>query len=288
MTEDAKLRTAAGLSSVWDGDAIKRVRALDGFAVLPGRRVAMHLMVQPNVGSILFGDRLLADQGLMSRVLVTAPEAASGTRLWREPSPDIEPVMNRYGARLLEILEKPLPFADVRGELKPRTLRLSPQARSDWIGLYNYIERLIAPGGELEPIRGLANKLPEHATRLAAVLALVNDIDAAEVSAADIEAGILLAQHYAAEAMRLFGAGQIDGDLHEAQRLLNWLQNIWPEPTVSLPDIYQRGPNSVRDAKRARHLAYILVDHGYLAPLVTDEIGGPARRRQEVWQIIGK
>src|SRR5215470_20343234 len=69
MADDAKLRTAAGLSALWDGAPIKRVRALDGFTVLPGRRVAMHLMTQPDVAAIWFGDRLLVEQGLMSRVL---------------------------------------------------------------------------------------------------------------------------------------------------------------------------------------------------------------------------
>jgi Protein of unknown function (DUF3987) len=73
MTDDAKLRTAGGLSALWDGEPIKRVRANDGVMVLPGRRVAMHLMVQPDVAAIWFSDRLLAEQGLMSRVLVTAP-----------------------------------------------------------------------------------------------------------------------------------------------------------------------------------------------------------------------
>ena len=58
MADDAKLRTASGLSALWDGEPIKRIRAMDGCTVLPGRRVAMHLMVQPDVAVIWFGDRL--------------------------------------------------------------------------------------------------------------------------------------------------------------------------------------------------------------------------------------
>ena len=88
MSDDAKLRTAAGMSALWDGEPIKRVRATDGTVVLPGRRVAMHLMAQPDVAAIWLSDPLLIDQGLMSRVLVTAPEPASGRRLWHEPSPE--------------------------------------------------------------------------------------------------------------------------------------------------------------------------------------------------------
>jgi Protein of unknown function (DUF3987) len=64
MQKEAKLRTAAALSGLWDGDAIRRVRALDGATLLPGRRLSLHLMVQPDVANLLLCDRLLADQGL--------------------------------------------------------------------------------------------------------------------------------------------------------------------------------------------------------------------------------
>jgi hypothetical protein len=82
----------------------------------------------------------------------------------------------------------------------------------------------------------LANKLPEHAARLAAVLALVGDVEAAEVGSGEMEAGIALAQHYAAEGLRLFGASRVSADLREAQQLLVWLRTKWPEPLISLPD----------------------------------------------------
>ncbi len=61
MSDDAKLRTAAGLSAAWDGEPFKRVRA-DGAIVLPGRRLAMHLMAQPDVASTMLNDRMLADR----------------------------------------------------------------------------------------------------------------------------------------------------------------------------------------------------------------------------------
>jgi Protein of unknown function (DUF3987) len=83
MSDDNKLRTAAGLSELWDGEPIKRVRAGDGTLVLPGRRVAMHLMAQPDVAAIMLSDRMLLSQGFLSRCLVTAPESISGTRIWR-------------------------------------------------------------------------------------------------------------------------------------------------------------------------------------------------------------
>jgi hypothetical protein len=81
LSEDTRLRTAAGLSSLWDGSPIKRVRAArDGSYVLPGRRLAMHLMLQPNVAAGLLSDPVLKDQGLLSRILVSHPQSTAGTR----------------------------------------------------------------------------------------------------------------------------------------------------------------------------------------------------------------
>ena len=124
MSEEARLRTAAGLSAVWDGETIRRVRAGD-VMILPGRRVSMHLMAQPAVADIWLRDRLLTDQGLLSRLLLSAPDSAMGTRRWREGSAEADQAMERYGARLLTILEAPLPLvADKPNELHPRRLTL--------------------------------------------------------------------------------------------------------------------------------------------------------------------
>jgi hypothetical protein len=244
----------------------------------------MHLMAQPDVAAIWMGDRLLGDQGLLSRVLMTAPEPASGSRMWKEP-PEADTAMKRYGARLLDILERPLPLAKgTRNELTPRALPLSPKARQLWIGFHDHIESRLGAGDELEPVRGLANKLPEHAARIAAVLTLTADIEADDVAGVEMEGGILLAQHYAAEAMRLFGASSVSANLREAQQVLAWLQTSWREQAVSLPDIYQRGPNSIRDKSRAHRAVTILSDHGWLVPAPASKVGDTVRR--QVWHVV--
>jgi hypothetical protein len=101
----------------------------------------------------------------------------------------------------------------------------------------------MAPGGDYESIRGLANKLAEHAARIAGVLVLVDDIAAKEIGPSQLEAGFELVRYYAAEALRLHAAGMDDPDLLLAQRLLGWLQT-WQGP-VSLPDIYRNGPRAI-------------------------------------------
>jgi Protein of unknown function (DUF3987) len=103
--QDAKLRTAAGLSKLWDGGTSDRVRAHDGVIILPGRRVGMHLLAQPDIVATWTGDPLLIEQGLMSRTLLSMPEPASGRRLWHEPSAASFQILEGYSSRLLELLE---------------------------------------------------------------------------------------------------------------------------------------------------------------------------------------
>jgi Protein of unknown function (DUF3987) len=63
-----------------------------------------------------------------------------------------------------------------------------------WIRFADHVEAMLGRDGELRPISGLANKLPEHAARLAGVLTLVRDIYAGEITAEEMAAGIVLAQ----------------------------------------------------------------------------------------------
>jgi hypothetical protein len=286
MSEDNKLASAAAFSSCWDGEPIKRVRAKDGVTILPGRRLAMHLMVQPDVAGLLLSDRVLADQGLLSRLLVTAPDSCAGSRFHKEPGPEWRAKLLGYEQQMYTILQRPLPLADGKlNELTPSVLRLSDDARTMLINFADHVEGQLGPNGELKPISGLANKLPEHAARLAGVMTMFANPDAKEISPQAIENGIKLAQHYADEALRLFEAANIDATLRQATRLLDWLHNSWKEPNVSLPDIYQRGPSFIGSRKSALELVAVLEKHGWLRKLPGGAVVAGEHRR-DVWRIV--
>lgn len=285
MSAENKLANAAGLSTIWDGETIKRVRAGDGVTLLPGRRVSTHLMLQPGVASIMLADVELADQGLLSRCLVTAPEPRSGTRFMREPKPESRQNLMAYENRLHDILRHlPSLAPGTNNVLTPRILRLSLAASGLWKSFADEIEGQIGPGGALEPVIGLANKAPEHAARLSAVLTLVHDLSASEVSEDDMTRGIALAQHYLSESLRLCQGAKIDRELRLAAKLLDWLR-AWGEAHISLPDIYQFGPNAIRDRKTALLLAKVLETHGYLLkqPGIVIIKG---ERRRGAWRIV--
>jgi Protein of unknown function (DUF3987)/Primase C terminal 2 (PriCT-2)/Bifunctional DNA primase/polymerase, N-terminal len=285
MADEAIKRTATGLSNLWGGDPIDRVRSQDGASVLVGRRVSMHLMCQPDLANELLSNALLIDQGLMSRVLVSAPASTIGYRPWREAAEESNAAIQRYGDTLLNILKRPMPLASGKSnELSPPVIRLAPLARKMWTSFSDCTDEQAKSDGALHAIRGLAGKLPEHAARIAAVLALVADIEAREISADYLAAGITVAQYYATEALRMFEGSRINADLLLAQKLLNWLKGK-NEPLISLPDIYQRGPNAIGDKATAARLVAILVDHGWLIPVEGGaEVGGHYRR--DVFRII--
>jgi len=94
-----------------------------------------------------------------------------------------------------------------------------------------------------------------------------------------------LAEHYAAEALRLFGASRVNAELRLAQKLLDWLLRQWPESAISLPDIYQRSLNAIGDQATARKLVAILEDHGWLVRMPEGALI-EGQRRREAWRIV--
>jgi hypothetical protein len=119
-----------------------------------------------------------------------------------------------------------------------------------------------------------------HADRLSGraypVLSLVDDFGAGEIGDVTLKSGIALADHYASEALRLFGASQVADELKLAEKLRRWLVHRWREPDVSLPDMYQFSIAAIRTKTAAKRAVDILEDHGWLetlhAPRATGEL----------------
>jgi Protein of unknown function (DUF3987) len=118
---------------------MRRLRAGDGLVLLPGRRLALHIMIQPEAASSFMADPMLRDQGLLSRVLVAHPESIAGTRLYKETDPEDEIAIKAYGARILAVLERPWSLA-ARNELDPPSLTMDADAEADWKGFYKHVE----------------------------------------------------------------------------------------------------------------------------------------------------
>ena len=284
MNQDNRLKTACGLSELWDGVPISRTRGGEGNILLYGRRLSIHLMVQPEISSLLLGDRLLLGQGLLSRCLVAYPATTIGSRPYKSINLNQEPEMKRYFARLADILEQLLPLTEnTRNELVPREITLEPDAKNLWAKFHDHIECLLKDGRQLSPIKGLAAKGAEHCARLAGILAAVKDLQTTTIKKRFIEASIVLTEFYLGEALRIFNISHDNPDLILAEKLLAWAQTLGDKP-VYPQLVYQYGPNPIRDRETAMRIIRILEKHGWFLPIERGATIDGSHRR-EAWEV---
>lgn len=284
MSKDHRQKTLAALNGLWMGDAIKRTRQGDGAFTLYGRRLSLHLMVQPLVGHDLLADPLAADTGFLPRCLICEPASTVGTRLHatsrHEPGP-----LQSFGARLDEILQAGMPMLPETRELQPRQLPLSAEAKAKLIEFSDSVERAQAPGGDMESVKGFASKSAEQAARIAGVLELWRNLHAEAVSDQAMAWGIELARFYLLEAQRLAGAASLSPQIRDAEALRQWmLSSSWGKPWLTLRAALRFGPNRLREGPKLKTIIQLLAEYEWLTPFAVGTVlDGKVRR--EAWRI---
>lgn len=292
MSDENSSSTGASLSHLWDGKPVKRVRAT-GFELHYGRRLSVHLMVQPGVALKLFGNKALRDQGMMSRMLVSYPRSIRGKRFWREPTDQSWADLAAYHEKLAARLRLGMKFKDQSTrELDLEVLKLSPEARKLWIEFSNHCEEQMAPGARYEDIGDFASKMPENAARLAAVLSFFErtPIALAEhgLSDAALLAGIKVMRFYAEEAIRLFGAGSVDEDSDNAQLLIDWIREKGLTQ-VGSQYLSQSAPKPVRPGAILKRALAMLEEHGHIHAIKGGarlSLGGKEKFYRDAWQVV--
>ena len=283
MNSENRQKTLAAFNDLWQGNPIRRTRSGDGHATLYGRRLAVHLMVQPTVARGFMADPLAADTGFLPRFLMCEPPSAIGTRMQANTKCN-DIALASFSARMRKVLDTTPPIDLKTGELQPRILVLAPDARALLVVFSDLIEAAQAHGGDLAHITGTASKAAEQAARIAGVLTMWRDLRAVEVQSGDMADAINLAQYYLTEASRLASAASVSAEIDKAENLRKWLLESWTKPEVLVRDVVRLGPNSLRESPRARAALSILEKHGWLVPL---EAGTVVRgsARTEAWHI---
>jgi hypothetical protein len=265
FSPDQRLTTAAGLSRLWENGALRRLRASDEEMVdLHGRRLALHLMVQPEVALLFLGDKLLRNQGFLSRLLVGSPPSLAGSRLVEETeaNPADEAALARYSALIIKAFDA---WPDRLDEVKPRPLALNSEARALWAQFYNHVETEQGADGSLAGSQEIANKAGEQAVRIAGVLTLVANPQATSIEAEGMSNGVELAAWYLDEAVRLTTAAQVNEPLLRASTLLAWLHRSG-RTDISSREAQQFGPYSLRQKAVIEAAFKVLIAHFWLRP----------------------
>lgn len=284
MSTDNKQKTLAALNDLWQGNPIRRTRSGEGHMTLRGRRLAVHLMVQPGVARDFLADQTAADTGFLPRFLICEPPSQIGMRFTLNNRHD-PAALAAFAGKMRAILDKPMPMDPATRELLPRTLKLSPDARDLLTAFADVTEAEQAPGRDLSHITGTASKAAEQAARIAGVMTLWEDLLAPQVEAETMGDAIELAQYYLAEASRLANIARTSLEITRAEALRHWLQERWEEPELLVRDVMNKGPNQLRDSPKARAAIALLEQHGWLVPVLAGTIIRGASRK-EAWVIV--
>ncbi|WP_295511541.1 YfjI family protein [uncultured Sulfitobacter sp.] len=271
MKRENALKTAAGFSKLWDGSPISKSRASSEPSVLYGKRVSLHLMIQPGVAQTVVGDPMMKDQGLLSRVLIAWPDSNIGSRqITRDPSriaaeTKAKAKLLKFDERITELLNVKLPIhPETRADLDPHRLQLSDRARAKLEDFYNRVEHASNKGEAFEYITGFAAKAPEMAVRIAGVQTLYADEFATEITEGMMSNGISMMEWYLTEMLRVSDTGRPNQELCASEDLRLWLVNRWAEEFIDKRTMMKNGPGHLRDGNTLDICIKKLIEYGWL------------------------
>lgn len=284
MKQDA-LSTITCLSSLWDGEPLEIARGNSGGSrEIRGRRLSIHLLVQPGIVAKILGDGDARDQGFLARFLMTHPTSTIGERLYKQAAPQHDDTIDEFvqGIEALLEVQKPLRPGS-RNELLLPDLDVTGGSAQDWADFVNEVEVSLKPDGRYANIKDFGSKAAEIAARLAAAISLYNDPRASSVSQEAMVTGISLMRYYLDQALKL--CGSVDPDEELADVLEEWLLTKWRENHVSASDVaHDIGSKKLRNAEAARRAIAVLVQRGRLT-LAVGKVTVAGKIRREAWQI---
>lgn len=264
LRDDKRVAGLSFLLKAWSGEALDSLRGGDGLSVLLGRRIAIHVLVQPVLLAQLLADPLANGQGFLARCLIAMPNTLAGSRLFRQVNPMDNEKVVQFNNRLRDLLSQtPRTWGTGDGfELRPDDLHMAPDAHAAWIECHDQFEKAQALGGELADARPFASKAVEQAARIAGVIAIVEGHSRIEY--AQMRGGIQLAEFYLNEHLRLTCSGKAEKASVQLRALYAWMRDTGP--IVLQTTVLQKSPRSIRSLKAERIKALLaeLEERGYI------------------------
>lgn len=249
MGKDSAMRTLALYNLLWDGKSVQIDRRMSTSFKIDKARLTIVLQVQeaPLREFVLKSGDLARGTGFFARFLLCRPETTQGFRPFTEP-PFFMAALETFNDRLYAILDN-CTAIDGEGNLSPRMLPLSPEAKSAWITFHDTIERQLVTGGQYQDVRDVASKIADNAARLAAIFHVYEGQSGA-ISGAAMSAAVAIVQWHLDESLRFFSELSIPEELSNAMRLERWMIKSVKHSkngTWKRNDMRQKGP--IRDKK---------------------------------------
>jgi putative DNA primase/helicase len=188
--------------------------------------------------------------GFLARFLVTSPKSTQGFRPYTEPPPNW-PSLAAFHSRLQTLLDTPAPINEA-GALEPTMLKLSPEAKAEWVKFHDDVEVELSADGELYDVRDVASKAAENVARLAALFHVIEHGPGGVIGADSLKNAAQIVAWHLTEAQRFFGELALPVDLANAVKLDGWLLAHCQkkgENSIARRDVQRLGPNRLRKSK---------------------------------------
>lgn len=249
MAKDNAMRTFSVYNSLWDGGTVQIDRRMSTSFKIDKVRLTIVLQVQEATlrEFVLKTGELARGTGFLARFLLCRPESTQGSRPFTE-APFMMGNLMAFNDRLYAILESSTTI-DGDGNLTPRMLSLSPEAKLVWIDFHDLTESQLVTGGQYENVRDVASKIADNAARLAAIFHVYAE-KSGPISNEAMQAAVAVVQWHLDESLRFFSELAVPSSLSDAMRLERWMvksikrrkDGSWKQN-----ELRQRGP--VRDKK---------------------------------------
>lgn len=291
MRKGNRLNTAASYSQVWDDGNQNLLRASNGSRTFRGKRLTIHLQIQPGIARDALADLALVDQGFYSRVLIAFPKSKIGTRtiddfdLRKQQNEHALEDLRAFDERIIGLLKTPMPRdKGNKLTLTPNVLPLSREAEQCLVRFYNWTEVEQLEQGRFAHIHGFASKCPEMACRLAGMMTVFEDEAAEEVGEHCMENAVSVIEWHLSELLRLRENGYVSPELTDADRIRVWLMEHRNGGAVSVRSIMREGPRPARDANAINRIMEILEQHVWVHPLPKGTVVDGVKPRK-AWQV---
>jgi replicative DNA helicase len=195
--------------------------------IIESATLTIGMAVQPDVLRGVAENPAFRARGLTARFLYAVPKSLVGRRS-STPEPLSEEAQNEYAKRVktLAALSK---IVGADGNLTPKAVKLSADARDYLTAFMDEIEPQLAEGGALRPIADWANKLAGAVARIAAALHYAeksfepNSIH--EIPAKAVKDAIKIGRYLIPHARAAYAEMGADPEIQDARKLLQWIES---------------------------------------------------------------
>ena len=226
---------------------------------IPSTAISVCGGIQPGVAARTLYTPAFLDNGLAARILSAKPPSKIVRWTDSEVEPHVTDSMDKLASKLFSLRGR-----DVAGTEQSILLAFDADARAEFV---DYYEQAADTAELMDPNqRILSLKLRPAAARLALVFSVVQQgyagTDATgPVNLACTQAGIQLAQWFAAELDRNYLAGMCDQDADSLQAHLGWIREHQPQGITARK--LQQNRRGLESADKARLTLQQLAESGY-------------------------